>query len=900
MTRPGTVVRILVVTVLALFALQVFSTNFGNLSYSTAANPSSPGLSQITLTSYNGVDSSAIADLQAGKIASYDYALTSTEQSELSSSFGTLSVPYALYDVLVNPTNTTFGFNPFQFTQVRQALNYIVDRSYFVSSSTLLDGNGIAGITPYSGEPDTLTVSNVTAQYAGYYNYSIPEANATIYPVLHAAGATLSSGKWMYQGSPITVYVFQRTDDVVRETYAGFLANQLTTLGFTVSIKQGDLSVQNSLIYGSDPVNATWDLAVEQWGGVYGYYDESLLATFTGAIGELPPYSDSNGLAMGEFNDSAYENASLISTSNQADQIDESLLSGNFNNTAQRASLLENLTALSFQLSTRIWLATSLAAYAYNPSLVSNITPNFVESPVLNTISYLTMTSSTGKVDIGVRYLNQGSSNPFQGFQDLYSVDLAAGVVLPLFYYQPSTGYPYLIGINTQLNSISDTANIAVPSSALYYNYTTGDFANVPAGTDAKTVVTANFAPLFNNDKWDDGQPITLADMLYQYVVAENATFNTNSPIYDSANGIYAPDLSTVLGFNIVNSTTLQIYSSYFYPDSNFAVYNAVTDMFPLGYALPGGNMFPWQLYQAMSNVVASGKAAWDEATAQSEGIDWLSLVSPTDVASIDTALSNYASTSYVPAQFTQLAKLTGITLVNASSAASGYTAETSFISTNGNALISDGPFYVSAYQTTNTPNYAILTKNPYFNAGAVFPPQLFAQATSITTDGTSIPSVLTQGGTFTVTTLSTVIGSNHSVPQAGVNAVAQFVSNNAVVLQETATSVSGGTATFNIPSSLATGTYSLTVYSSSSNSSLINPYQTSVTVVSSTASSATTTSTGSSTATTTTTSSNTTLYVIAAVVVVIVVIGVVFAMRRRPAAQPAPAQPPPATPSTS
>lgn len=903
MTTGKTTAKIMIVVVLAVFGLQVVFSSFGGITYSSAVSSTS-SLSQITLTSYNGQDSSAVADLAAGKIASYDFELTPTETAQLPSSFATMSTPSALYDLLINPANTTYGFNPFQFEQVRQALNYIVDRNFFVQSPTLLGGAGIAGISPYAGEPDSLVVANTTAQYSGYYNYSISEASAVITPVLEQHGATLSNGKWMYQGSPITVYVFDRTDDPIRHTYAGFLETQLSNLGFTVTPIAGDLSKEISVVYGADPANSTWTILPESWGGIYGYYDESLVASFTGTYGGYAPYSDTTGLAMSAFNDSKYDSPTLVQQGNEADQLAANLLGGNFNTTAQRDSMLQNLTNLSFETATRIYLGTALNVYASNPSLISNITPNFLESPVLNLMSYLTMSSSTGTANIGVRYLSQGSFNPIAGDTDEYTVDLSSGLYLPLYYYQPSTAYPYTIGVNLQLNSISDVANTPVPSTALMYNYTTGNFVNVASGTDAKTVVTVNFAPLFSSDKWADGQPITLADMLYQYVIGENATFNSNSPIYDTAAGIYAYDLNTIAGFQIVNSTTLKIYSTFFYPDSNYAAESAFTDMFPLGYALPGGNMLPWQLYQAMANVVGSGKAAWSSSAAETAGVDWLSLTNTQDVAAVNTALTTYAASSYIPAQLTQLQTLTGVSLVSASSAQSGYTAASSFIASNGNAVISDGPYYLSNYVTTSTPNYAILKQSPYFQAGSVISPQLFAQATSITTSDTSVPAIVSQGSSISVTTYSSVIGSKAAATgQAGVSVTAQFIANNAVVLQEKATSGAGGTATFAIPTTLAPGTYTLTFYASSVNSTLIQPAQTSITVTAATTStsataptsSISTTTSTSSTTSSTTTSSSSTDYLIAAVVVIVIVIiiGAFFAMRRRspatPAAAPAP-----------
>jgi len=571
----------------------------------------------------------------------------------------------------------------------------------------------------------------------------------------------------------------------------------------------------------------------------------------------------------------------------------------------------------------RIYVATSLAAYGANPKLLTNITPQFVEDPVLNSLSYITMNSPTGTANIGVRHLAEGALNPIGGWKDAYAVQTSSSVALPLIYYQPATGYDYAIGFAYKLNSISPTANTSLPSSALMYNYTSGKFVHPPNGTMARVAVDVNYAPLFKAEKWSDGQSISLADLLYQYVVYENASLNTNSSIYDGyANAVYASSFAPVIGFRVLNSTSLEIYSNYYYPDYNFAALNDATLEPTLGDALPGGSMMPWQLFQAMANVVSSGKAAWSTSSATAKSIDWLSLVSPTDLGYVGSQLSTLTSESYVPPQLAQLQNLTGVPMTNASFAAAGYSALSSFITKYGNAVVSDGPYIISQWQTSTTPNYAVLTKNPNFTS-TIIPSALFASATSISVSA-SPPSIVASGSNFNVTTLSTVIGTNHTAPQPGVNMVIEIVGNGTVVSQASTISGNNGQAIVTVPATLSAGTYTLIVYASSNSSKLIDPFQTTITVIgtasntsstSSVSTTVTTSATGlsismsssssttsssmsipsttsSSSSSTTSSSSNsttsanngstTTLEVASVVVVIIIVVGAFVALRRR------------------
>ena len=214
---------------------------FANGQTTTTTIPSTPSLNTITLTDYNGNDQSGISDLTAGKIQAYDYAVTPSEASTIPAGYNDYKTPAAWYGLEINPTNTTDGFNPFQFQQVRFALNYLVGRSYFVG--TLLGGNGIPTYSVFGGEPDQLVTAAATAPYANITD-SVTIANATIYKVLTAEGATFkstSTPNWSYDGKPIIVSIFDRTDDPVKHAYDGYLESQLQAVGFQVNLIPGHL-----------------------------------------------------------------------------------------------------------------------------------------------------------------------------------------------------------------------------------------------------------------------------------------------------------------------------------------------------------------------------------------------------------------------------------------------------------------------------------------------------------------------------------------------------------------------------------------------------------------------------------------------------------------------------------
>jgi len=307
----------------------------------------------------------------------------------------------------------------------------------------------------------------------------------------------------------------------------------------------------------------------------------------------------------------------------------------------------------------------------------------------------------------------------------------------------------------------------------------------------------------------------------------------------------------------------------------------------PLGYSgyTNGLGMTPWEVYYAMNQVVGGGQAAWSTATATANKVDWLNLLNPTDVGYVKTALSAAGST--VPPELTQLQSMTGQNWVTASTASAGYTAAVNFINTNGVAVISDGPFYISQYSSSSSPAFLVMKTNPLFSAGSQADPNLFAPAVVLSPQAT-IPPVVSPGSTITVTTVQTPDGApTQSSPASGATVAYIFLSGGAVVYSNSATTGSNGQAILTVPSTIKPGSYLLNVLASSATSKLIKPLVTTIVIgavatSSSSASALTSTSSTSSTSTASSSGTNYTLYIGAAVVVVLLVVVAAAFMRRR------------------
>ena len=845
-----------------------------------SGTPSTPASESITFISYTGSDSNAVLAFQNGQIAFYAYALPPSAYTSVPQGAKVYYMPATYYDVLVNPLNTTWGFNPFQFREVRFALNFIVNRTYFVND--ILKGYGIPAVSVYAGEPDVLKILPTLSKYS-YINYNFTYANETIYKVLTAHGAQYVNGTWYYKGKPITIYVFVRTDTKVRLAYSQYLISQLEKLGFTVQTITGDLRKQNSLIYGSDPATAQWNIAFEACGGVYSYYDAGLAVGLYSTLGGAAPFSSYYGLSMGSFNDTQYMSPDLLKMANQIDKLSLRLALSNFTSEQEYYALESNITDLGVQMAVRIGLGMSLAPIYVLPN-INGVYPSFAQGSLLNFQTYMMIANgSSPSVTIGVRHLSQGAANPGAGFLDAYTDAIATALFTPQTLSVPGSGYPIPFIYTYKIVNISPHQVVKVPNDALWWNPEKQQITYVPPNSTAQMAVIYNFAPLFQGTKWADGMNITLADIIYQYIVASEMSLNSSNPIYDpSASAVYSPALQTIVGFKVINSTAIEIWGNAWFFDPKVAAASLLNNFNPLGGSLSGAaGYFPWQLYVAMKQVVAEGKAAWSRAQANVKHVSWLSLVNPTDVNNILNALKNASATGYIPESLLKVQNLSGVTLVTPQEAVAGYNAAIKFIETYGNAMIGNGPFILVQWSPSTSPPFAKIVRSPYFHMP--LPPEALVMPQTFTVSLT-VPPTVTPGTTLTGKVTATPEGSTTSSPATNTTVVGALIApNGTIVAKFNATTDSKGQFSVKLPSSLKPGVYTLSVVAYQNTSILVNPVSYSLVVVPPTTTTAPATTTGTSTSTTApATGNNLGLIAAIAIVAIIIIIVAVALLRRR------------------
>ena len=156
------------------------------------------------------------------------------------------------------------ALNPFQFKEVRFAMNYLVDRDLVVNE--FHNGYGSPLSEPFGiYSPEYLNIIDTVESFGFRYNPQL--AQSMITEAMTGAGATMEGGVWTYGGEPVTVKVMIRSDDAQRRLIGDDISAKLEDIGFSVQKEYGDLTKANKVVYVTDPQEQRWHVYNEGFAG---------------------------------------------------------------------------------------------------------------------------------------------------------------------------------------------------------------------------------------------------------------------------------------------------------------------------------------------------------------------------------------------------------------------------------------------------------------------------------------------------------------------------------------------------------------------------------------------------------------------------------------------------------
>jgi len=583
------------------------------------------------------------------------------------------------YSMLVNPSISD-RFNPFSITELRFALNYLIDRNLIVNE--LIGGYGNTMISNYGiFSADYLSIIEELESFHFKYNPAL--ADEIISRELEGAGAEKVDGLWYYDGKQVEITFFIRSDDPVRKSIGEILSSELEKIGFKVNKDFGDLNKAFVVVYGSNPADQKWHLYTEGWGSSgFSKYDSVGLAQMYS-----PWFSNMPG-----NNDPTYWNYK----NNYIDSITKKIYVSDFKSSDERSSLIKQATKEGVSESVRIFLASKTDQYVANDNVDGVI--NALGAGVPTRFTTINAKSDDDSLVVGVKQIYQGAWNPVSGFSDTYSNQIWLNIYDPGVFSHPFTGKTIPIRTDWHVENFGSNAKINVPDDAISWDIDTQRWENVGVGREATSKIT--FDLILGN--WHHEQMMDMNDILYSmYFLQEwGSELHGSDDTYDSE---YSPQAAqnakTLVGIKQIDNDTIEVYVDYWHFDEAEIA----------AWATPWSSM-PWEIVAASEDAVLDGKVSFSRSGGVSKSVSWLSLLIPNDANIIKEHLIEFKESKYIPPSLQDSEH-------DWQYFEGRYDAAIRWIDENKHAIISNGPFYLDNY----SPESRTITINSFDSTGYPF-----------------------------------------------------------------------------------------------------------------------------------------------------------------------------------
>ncbi len=605
-------------------------------------------------------ESTAIEEVKNGQLDIYYSAIPSTIlDPESRQDLNVFQSTGSMYSLLVNPVASD-KFNPFSISEIRFALNYLVDRNLVVDE--ILGGYGLPMVSAYKPyDPDYLLILDELQSFDFRYNPVL--ADSMITNALEKAGAKKISEKWYYDSKPIEITIFIRNDDQIRKSIGEVLFSQLQREGFTVHKDYGDLSKAYSVVYGSNPCDMKWNIYTEAY-SMSGFvrYDSVITAQMYSPWFSNMPGSNNPAYC-------SYKNDLL-------DSVSQKIFVGNFTSSEERTGLIKKAVHEGVNESVRVFLAVRTDQFVSNKKVQGII--NDFGAGVTSRFTPINARDNSDTLTIGVKKIYQGAWNPIAGFADSYSQQIWSTVADSGDFRNPYTGLVIPVRSTWKVDAAGPDYKLPVPSDAIRWSPAEQKWVQIGPGTNATSKVTFHFK--FGN--WHNGQRMDMNDILYgiYFSYQWGQTQDQAGKTFDSEFSPKANQaMKTLIGVKVLDPDTIEVYQNFWHFDEG-----EIADSAQVWTAMP------WEIYYAMEKSVTDGKLAFSRSDAVSKNLDWLSLLVPADAEIIKSNLAEFEKSRSIPNALQDRG--------NSEYFDSRYSSSMSWINKHNHAVISNGPFYLDNY----------------------------------------------------------------------------------------------------------------------------------------------------------------------------------------------------------
>jgi peptide/nickel transport system substrate-binding protein len=637
----------------------------------------------------------AVTRLEAGDLDVYAYNIAEPDIAQRIFDSETLSyyTAYGNYNELTfNPVPEFENgmINPFSSPKIREAMNWLVDRSYITDE--IVGGMAIPRYTTINyASKDSAELADVIAGINLKYAYDPDRAAEVITSEMEAMGAEMVDGQWTYNGEPVVITALIRIEDE-RLEIGNYVANLLEDLGFTVDRQEKTSAEASTCWISTDPVS-----------GCFSYYTGGWVST---AIDRNAQYN------FGDFYTPLGWGVPLWQAYTPSDEfmaVSEALYNSAYSTVEERRDMMAEALTLSLEDSVRIWLKddTGIAPLRSDLSLASDLSGSIYGSSLwAPTLKYADQVG--GSVTIGMPSIMTQPWNPPEGTNWVYDMmpirGMSSWAVIP----DPFTG----LNLPNRLTKAEVTVETGLPVAASG-DWVTLEFADsieVPgdAWSDwdaenqvfitaserftetqlAKAKVVMYYEDdLFDKMTWHDGSPVTVADMV-MYMIMQFDRSKEASPLYDEGTvPAFESFMSSFKGWKIAseNPLVIEYYTDVYDLDADNMVTNARAAWPVYG----NGVEAPWDTVALGNLVEANGEAAYSADKADANEVEEMSYIAGPSLEFLKTALDTVEAEGTIPFEPT-LGQY-----ISADEAAARYANLQEWYRRRGHFWVSAGPFYL-------------------------------------------------------------------------------------------------------------------------------------------------------------------------------------------------------------
>lgn len=547
-------------------------------------------------------------------------------------------------ELTINPAGPKFTdgrINPFHVPEIREALNWLVNRRHVAEE--IFGGLAAPRVLPLNTTfPDYARLADTARVLELRYEYDPDRAREVIYQQMEKLGAKFEDGRWRYDGAPMQISVLIRTEDE-RRRIGDYIANLMEDLGFLVERLYRTAEEASRIWILGDPTLGQWHLYTGAWVSMAINRDlGDNFSYFYTPRGRPEPLWQ------------VYEPGPEL------DEIADRLQRRDYKTWDERQELMARALELSMVNSARVWLVDQISVWprAQNVQLAVDLAGGISASAFWPyTLRFLDRLG--GRIVFGTPSLLVEPWNPVNGSNWLFDTMMQRGLDDPDFLPDPFTGLYWPQRIESVAVTVEqevpvirthdwltlETAEqiVVPPDTWIGWNRGEQQFVTIgeqhPEGITARSRTVVRYGDGYLERRWHDGSQISMADFLAGWLLMFERA-DKESPLYDEAHvSRFEVFLKHYRGWRILSREPLviEVYSDQIYPDSEWIA----------AARTPG--VSPWHSLAIGMRAERNGELTFSSNKADRLGVDWMNFIAGPSLGILARHLNAARAEGYVP-----------------------------------------------------------------------------------------------------------------------------------------------------------------------------------------------------------------------------------------------------------